>query len=168
MITTLVAIYGASLSTLLGAIAIYNFIREWQPLRAEKHVSFAEDNFFYSFIVANASKQSITILDCMINQYSKNPGGKLELSWGFSPYTQSSLYADPSDGPLEIPQVLKPGEVFIVGVKSEEIKKNIEFHKSSKASSQEWNPTRVMSLTVKHSLSSREHELMFKLEGNEV
>lgn len=163
-----IAIYGALLSTALGCITIYNFIRERRILRVEKHFSFSADPEIgnYDFVISNISSRPFTIIDCMMNALSKTENNKVEMAWGLGPKKMSSLYDD-DEGPLNVPMLIHPGEVLIVRITSDEIIQQIRRDNRIDFGIK-WMKTDNMLLEITHSMSKHAHQTKFRLEMDEL
>jgi hypothetical protein len=146
-----IAIYGALLSTALGCITIYNFIRERRILRVKNNFSFGLEDADYDFVISNISARPFTIIDCMVSSLSKNEKGKLEVAWGISPRKVKSMFGD-DEGELDLPILLHPGEVLIVRISSDDIIKQMKFDNRLDFGIK-WSKTENMVLEITHSMS---------------
>jgi hypothetical protein len=167
--TLLLAIYGSILSTILGFIAIYNFLKERRILSVEKHFMYDIDSADYNFLIANISARPFTIVDCMVSNLAMTEAGKLEPDWGMEPSRLKSLFGDEKAAKLVLPHTLHPGEVLIVGTDSEAIIEQFSIHAAlSVAVTKNWTPTKKMNLEITHSMSKEIHVTAFELEENEL
>ena len=162
----LVAIYGAILSTILGCITIYNFIRDRRILRVEKHFTYDLKDADYNFIISNISARPFTIIDCMASALPKTETGKLEVDWGMAPKQIKSML-DADEDVLDLPLLLHPGAVLIVRISSPDIIEELKLHKDRNYGPK-WTPTKNMILEITHSMSKTIHEERFQLEQKEL
>jgi hypothetical protein len=166
--TLVLAIYGAILSTVLGFIAVFNFLKERRILSVEAHPSFETELAHYDFVIANISSRPLTIIDCTFMNLAKTEDGDLQPDWGIEPYVLKSLFGDDKTKKLKLPHTLHPGEVLIVGTNSDQIIKQFSFYAGTKMPTKTWTPTESMQLEISHSMSKKLHKTIFKLEENEL
>ncbi|WP_068028467.1 hypothetical protein [Rhodoplanes sp. Z2-YC6860] len=166
--TLILAVYGAILSTVLGFITVFNFLKERRILSVEAHPSFETELAHYDFVIANISSRPLTIIDCAIMNLAKTDEGGLQSDWGIEPYVLKSLFGNDKTKKLILPRTLHPGEILIVGTNSDQIIEQFSFYASTKIAAKTWTPTEAMQLEISHSMSKKLHKTVFKLEENEL
>ena len=165
--TLAIALYSALLSTVLGVIAIINFIKDRKLISVEERFSFSEGGALYAFVISNISGRPFTIFDCTFMSLARAGGGQLEETWGVHPRVAKDLFAEAS-APIELPLTLTPGQIVIVTIDSKTIIDQFALLERIKLPEPRSEPTEVMKLEIAHSMSKKPHTTRFELSGDEL
>jgi len=166
--TVLLATYGAFLSSLLGAIQVFDFLKKQKKILVKEIIS-SDDvgNFTYIFLFSNVSSSSFWILDCIANAKSVNEAGLEELDWGIAPNKKAGIHSDGSDR-LNLPFELRSGETVILGLTSSEIIDGYIKSRSNFTRKNKLYETSRMEIELEHSLSKKFFTHNFMLKGDEI
>jgi hypothetical protein len=166
---TIVALYGAVLSSILAVFNVAKYFQDSRNLVVAKQVSyFGEDDVCYTFVVTNVGSRPLTILDCTTLNWARRPNGRLAPDWGVEPSKIADLLSEDEEA-LNLPIVVSPGGALLLTLRSGTLVEQYSRYARSRIKATEhWVPTNKVTLEIQHSLSKRYHSTAFRLEGNEL
>jgi len=163
-VITLLAIYGALLSTAVAAVQFWGFYSSRRFVHVQVRRSFDLEDEHVEFLISNRSNLNTRIREIMVGIYGVGGQAGFHMLWG-SGLKAFKLSFDDAGDEIELPAILCPGDVVVCRYSSADAKRDIEYFSKKPFS---WNKDDKLSnlfyLEVEHSRANTPIEVLFEMD----
>jgi len=167
LVTILLAIYGAVLSSLVAGFQLYKFRMEskFVVVDVERGVDLTSESIH--FRISNRSTQSTQVQELMISGFGAGDDGDFHSIWGSGvAFFKLARVGDNVDEriALDLPYVLQPGESIWINFTSEDCATQIEFFTRPPFGEQDFQQSDLFELEISHSQRTEPFCVNFEID----
>jgi hypothetical protein len=165
---TLIAIYGALLSTLIALLQMRQYYSSQKFVHVQVRRTRDLSQEYVEFVISNRSGLSTEIREIMIGAYGRGGEVGFHVLWGSGATPYKTTKPGRDGNKVDLPASLSPGETLVVRYSSSDALKDIQFF--SREDALPWQKDDKLSnlfyFEVEHSRANKPKEVLFEMDRN--